>query len=63
MRRYVARPTSREWWDDEPMLPHLTVYEPDDRPRETGLLDQHGNELVSVPERRPIGFVWLKERE
>lgn len=62
MRRYTVRPRSHDWWDDEPMLPHLTVYEPDDRPRPTGLLDHHGNELMAVDEREPIGFMRFRDR-
>lgn len=63
-RRYISRP-ARSWWDvnedirddARSFLPHLAVYEPDDAPRSTGLLDQHGNELMWVAVREPIGFV------
>ncbi len=34
-----------------------TVFEPDSSPRETGLLDAHGNKLYSISEMDPIGFV------
>jgi hypothetical protein len=34
----------------------VTVYEPDDTPRYTGLLDAQGNDLYAVEERNPIGF-------
>ncbi len=63
---YVSRPALRQrakgetvaWWDeynfDAPT--HLSVYECDTHPEPTGLLDEHGNELVRCYERRPIGF-------
>lgn len=61
-RRYTIRPAASDYWDDVPMLPTLTVYEPDDRPRPTVLVDHHGNDLVAIEEREPIGFVRFRER-
>lgn len=42
-----------EFWDD---AHGVTVFEADDGPQETGLLDAHGNPLYRLVERRPIGF-------
>lgn len=33
-----------------------TVYEQDDDPIDSGLLDQYGNRLYRIPTRRKIGF-------
>ncbi len=58
---YVTRPRgtlqviSRE--GDVACLHGLTVYEPDDGPRKTGLTDSLGNEIVRLERREPIGFV------
>lgn len=68
MIRYVARPRRlRAYWDDEADIDSaaarsLTVHEPKDEPQETGLVDQHGNDLMRLPaERRPIGFLHAYE--
>lgn len=60
MPRYIAlRPRagydhdSMEAWDD---AHGITVFEPDDAPVETGLLDAQGNPLYRVQERAAIGF-------
>lgn len=46
------------WMDDERLnVPSMTVLERDDGWRKSGLLDQHGNELMSRDETRPIGFL------
>lgn len=70
MKRYAPRPRRlRAYWDDEADLDgeatrSMTVHEPKDEPRETGLLDQHGNELMRLPpDRRPIGFLHVYEDE
>jgi hypothetical protein len=55
--RYVSRP--RAWQDDYggwQDRPTATVYEPDDAPQETGLLDALGNPLFRVVDRAPLGF-------
>jgi hypothetical protein len=63
-KRYVTlarRP--RLYWEEIEEPPgqrqSITVVEPHrERPEETGLLDQHGNELFRVPdEPRPAGFL------
>lgn len=38
-----------------------TVYEPDDSPIPTGILDADGNEIYRQVVRNPIGFIWPKE--
>lgn len=60
MPRYVAMrprsgydPDSMEAWDD---AHGITVFDPDDAPVETGLLDANGNPLYRINDRRPIGF-------
>lgn len=43
---------------EEPVLPELQVYEPEDGPVDTGLLDAHGVKLYRRPTPRfPIGFL------
>jgi hypothetical protein len=42
----------------DPVLPELQVYEPEDGPVDTGLLDAHGVKLYRRPTPRfPIGFL------
>lgn len=70
-RRYVARVVRpRASWDDlcewssgDARKGSIDVHEPrQDEPAETGLLDQHGNPLMRLPdERRPIGFLHVYE--
>jgi len=63
MRKYVAfarRPRAddedgREYNHD--IARNLSVFEPEMEPRPIGLLDLQGNELFSIDEREPIGFV------
>lgn len=50
--KYVALASVDEW--HQPAAE--TVYETDEMPRKTGLLDQYGRPLYRVPERQPIGF-------
>lgn len=45
-----------EWWDKGPLLPCLTVFEEDDTPRDTGLVDHLGRSIHAFNERGPIGF-------
>lgn len=35
---------------------HLTIYEAEDAPRDTGLLDANGTPLYRMSDRQPIGF-------
>lgn len=42
-------------FDHKPMPEGKVVFEPDSR--RTSLLDQHGNPIIVVPKRDPIGFV------
>ena len=63
MRSYYIVPSQRtrpkpraEWWEDEPFLPSLSVYEPDESAHDTGLVDHRGNTLYAITERDPIGF-------
>lgn len=59
MRRYTSvkpRAYLEDWYDRDPFPSHLTVYEPDEGPFFTGLLDAQGNELYAYDEREPIGF-------
>jgi hypothetical protein len=44
--------------DDERLhLPTIDIFESDKGWQRTGLLDQHGNELMSATHTQPIGFV------
>lgn len=64
-RRYVAMKPRQEWFDDlpdAPLLPQLTVYEPDGDCRPTGLVDHHGIPIIAVDEREPVGFIRAKTR-
>lgn len=59
MPRYFTR---RAWFDfghDEIATESqtLTVFEPEDEVRPTGILNADGDELFSVSERLPIGFL------
>lgn len=58
MRKYkvIARIKSKDMYDDDPLLPSLTVYDSDDSPIDTGLVDHGGNPIYSYTERQPIGF-------
>jgi len=53
--KYVSRPPQSRWVDEldceVPDYPAPTVYETD---KPTGLVDQHGNDIVKV--MGPIGF-------
>ncbi len=56
-RRVGAIRPRAEWDEDRPFLPALTVFEPGHYPRETGLLDKDGNDLVAFDHMEPIGYV------
>lgn len=58
-RKYVAipkKPPRADWCDDYSLVPDLTVYEPDDTPEDTGLVDKRGTPIMAYTERRKIGF-------
>jgi len=57
IRRYVTRLADMYSQPDAETYLSREVIEPDPEPRETGLLDAHGNKLYSVLEMPPIGFV------
>lgn len=63
-RRYIVRPRGDDWWEDRPMSPgaSITVYEPEHKPRKTGLFDHLGNDLYAVDDAEPIGFVTHRTR-
>ena len=53
----IYRPKSN-WMDEERLhIPTMDVFESDKGWSKTGLLDQHGNELMSATATEPIGFV------
>ncbi len=55
MKRYRIRAF---WMDDERLdVPSMTVLETDRGWRRSGLLDHHGNELMSRDQMQPIGFL------
>lgn len=61
MRSYKIMPPKMglikaEWYDEVPFLPSLSVYEYEDTPRDTGLVDERGCSIYSFPEKRYIGF-------
>lgn len=60
--RYVsiaAQPTRMDWWDDARAGDSLakTVFEPETKPNDTGLVGPDGVKLYRVEERDPIGFI------
>lgn len=56
--RYVTRAQARYSvaLDDDVQDHGLTVFEADDEPTDTGLLDSTGAPLYRVHDRKPIGF-------
>ena len=55
MRRYMVK---QSWMDDERLnVPSMTVIETDNGWVKSGLLDHHGNELMSCERTGPIGFL------
>lgn len=61
MRKYKvitkAIKAKQDWmYDDDPLLPGLTVFELDNSPVDTGLVDQRGEPIFAYVERNPIGF-------
>lgn len=55
MTRYITRAWSSDTHTPEDR-PSCTVYEAEDAPIDTGLLDANGTPLYRLPERRRIGF-------
>lgn len=55
---YVAlpHPPRAHWSDDAPLLRDITVYDTEDVPEATGLLDASGTKLYRVRERIKMGF-------
>ena len=59
MKRYFTRPRLADI-DAEPDAENYlarTVYEPDDTPYETGILDAQGNKIFAAIRMDQIGFV------
>jgi hypothetical protein len=53
----IARPRA-DWLDnDEPQLHGTTVFEPEQEPQSTGILDANGIAIFRVHQPNPIGFV------
>jgi hypothetical protein len=63
-RIYVPQrpPASYEFWDTGPLIENLSVYEPAERTRKTGLFDKHGAPLMAHETMEPVGYVRLQER-
>jgi hypothetical protein len=55
-------PAGYEFWDTGPLIENLSVYEPAERIRKTGLLDKHGAPLMACETMEPVGYVRLRER-
>lgn len=63
-RRYQAMRPSSEWVWSQGLTPTpIQVNEQCSAPRDTGLLDQHGVRIFSVPDRHPVGFLWRARDE
>lgn len=65
MKRYVAQrqaPRSCDYYEPE-FISTTTVLEYEAEPIPTGILDKHGNDICSVEQMDPIGFISLQERE
>lgn len=63
MKRYVTKAKSAEDWDyaeARPPVVSMMVSERSPEPVFTGLYDAAGNQLFSVDELDPIGFVRFK---
>lgn len=61
MPTYKAINRPRSQWDiwERPatVQTSMTVYERDDEPENTGLVDANGTPLYRMPEKRKIGFL------
>lgn len=67
MRRYkvVANVKAEDdfWWEKGAMVERLTVFEPDDAPYDTGLLDASGHKIMGFDYIDEIGFVRFRKEE
>jgi hypothetical protein len=63
-RVYFPEPPCSDdyWYDTGPLIENLSVYEPAERIRKTGLLDKHGAPLMAHEVMEPVGYVRLRER-
>lgn len=60
MTRYVAIRPRSQWdiWDrPAPVQTTMTVYETDNEPEKTGLLDANGTPLYRVQDRQKVGYL------
>lgn len=58
--KYIAipqRPKSGDWEDQPPVVQATTVYEADDQPVDTGLVDMNGTRLYRVADKIKMGFL------
>jgi hypothetical protein len=58
--KYVAikpRAYDVEWHAMPATVQATTVYEADEKPEETGLLDMHGTPLYRIKNKRKMGFL------
>jgi hypothetical protein len=58
--RYVTKAERVDGEDGDVSYTAGTVFERDDAPRDTGLLDANGNRLYRLEQRAPIGFIQPK---
>lgn len=58
---YIAirqfKPKAGDWEDQPPIGAATTVYEREDAPEDTGLVDANGTKLYRVRDRVKMGFV------
>ena len=55
----VRRPRA-DWFENEKPVTvqtSMTIYERDEQPEDTGLLDQHGTPLYRMPDKRRVGYL------
>jgi hypothetical protein len=56
--KYITRSADTGWWvHDASESLAKTVYEDEDKPADTGLLDADGTKIYRVRDRQPIGFI------
>ncbi len=59
--RYIAlkQPPKATWQEDRPVTvdSSMTIYEADDTPLDTGLLNADGTRLYKVPDQKKIGYL------
>lgn len=59
--RYITLPQRQKAYDDWESQPPIgqatTVYEPDDAPVDTGIVDASGTKLYRVRDRTKMGFL------